>query len=148
MGYIFSSLLDLEVLKQGMNANKQFFGTAYLGPGMTTEKPKIERPTFTKYPPINDHYILPPAEFDHEYPGKIELTRVDEEGIKTSCKIDQSGGANTKTACSRRWVNNFCEMWVAYDDILNRYRLSYDAVFRHERAHCNGWHHANETVNK
>src|SRR6516165_1655967 len=80
--------------------------------------------------------------------GTIDVRRVDLEQLSTECRIDQLGGANTKTACSRRYGLQYCVIVIAHDYILNTQGVSYDAIYRHERAHCNGWHHANETVSK
>src|SRR5262245_43914223 len=81
----------------------------YIGQSKTEIKPmRLPRTIEVKYLPVNYRWILPPVAFDHEYPGKIELMRVDEEGLKTTCKR-----ANTKTACSRRWGDQFCEIVIA-----------------------------------
>jgi len=47
----------------------------------------------------------------------------------------------SQTGCA--WpFGESCTVRIVYDDILNKHRMSYDAVFRHERAHSNGWRHA------
>jgi hypothetical protein len=125
-----------------VKGNEQLFnkGGVWIGP------PPKSNP---KLPQIHDAAVLPPAEFDHDkYPGTIDVRRVDLEQLSTECRIDQLGGANTKTACSRRYGLQYCVIVIAHDYILNTQGVSYDAIYRHERAHCNGWHHANETVSK
>jgi hypothetical protein len=102
-------------------------------------------PIKVKLPPTRDPWIMPPPEFDHEYGGDIVVKRTDEAGIKVQCR------APTNTGCAFRkrecWStkcdgDETCLVWIVYDDILNYQRMSYDVVFRHERAHCNGWHHS------
>ena len=113
----------------------------HLGPAVYSQKEwHAERmPIKVKLPPVNDLLIMPPAEFDREYTGnRLLITRVDEEGIRASCQ------GKTLTGCAYRISEQTCFVWIVYDDILNYQRYSYDVVYRHERAHCNGWHHPNE----
>jgi len=89
--------------------------------------------------PINDIFILPPKEFDREYTGDMEIKRFDAEGIKLACQ------GVSLTGCSFRGGDTWCTVYIANDDVLNQNYMSYDAVFRHERAHCLGWHHYRES---
>jgi len=91
-------------------------------------------PIKVKLPPTRDPWIMPPPGFDHEYNGEIVVKRTDEAGIKAVCPF-------TPTGCAFKREES-CTVWIVYDDILNYQRMSYDVVFRHERAHCNGWHHS------
>ena len=89
--------------------------------------------------PVNDIVILPPDEFDREYTGEMTIKRGDELDMKIVCK------GISATGCTYRWNDERCIVYIANDDVLNKHYLSYDAVFRHERAHCLGWHHADES---
>jgi hypothetical protein len=129
----------------GMEALRAAFASvnsaARLGPAVLhLSRPwEAERmPIAVRYEPIYDARILPPKEFDHDYNGTIFLSRVDDLEIKRRCR--QSG---SKTACTYppQKPGDACFLWIVYDDILNYQRISYDAAFRHERAHCNGWRH-------
>ena len=110
----------------------------HLGPAVYSSKPwHAERmPIKVKHPPINDARIMPPSEFDHDYTGRMVVQRVDEAGIRDACKGMTQTGCTYHTAGSES-----CFVWIVYDDILNYQQYSYDVVYRHERAHCNGWHH-------
>jgi hypothetical protein len=77
--------------------------------------------------------VIPPDEFDHEYAGTMVITRVDAEGIKTNCP-----SGKTKIGCALGYGTS-CYVFIATDDILGL--LPYELIYRHERAHCNGWHH-------
>jgi len=138
----------IEMLKEAFRTHRFFdSGGRWLGwkaPG-TERGPMRQEHHIVSLPPIYDPWVLPPVEYDYEFTGQIEVFRVDEEGLKSECRIGLPGGANTHTACAHRYGTRYCAMIIAYDDILNRYRISYDATFRHERAHCNGWHHADES---
>jgi len=90
-------------------------------------------------PAVLDGMILPPKEFDHEYiGGRLLVTRTDEEGIAANC------GRISQTGCAYFITGETCFVWIVDDYILDYQGYSYDAVFRHERAHCNGWRHAND----
>jgi len=89
--------------------------------------------------PINDIFILPPKEFDREYTGELTVKRADLAAMREACK------GISLTGCTYYRSDHVCLVFIANDDILNRNYLSYDAVFRHERAHCLGWHHADES---
>jgi hypothetical protein len=89
--------------------------------------------------PVNDIIILPPKEFDHDYTGEMTIKRADAAGMREACH------GISITGCSYRWNDERCVVYIANDDELNKHYLSYDAVFRHERAHCLGWHHADES---
>ena len=89
--------------------------------------------------PVNDIIILPPKEFDRDYTGEMTIKRGDELDMKIVCK------GISATGCTYRWNDERCIVYIANDDVLSKHYLSYDAVFRHERAHCLGWHHADES---
>jgi hypothetical protein len=109
----------------------------HLGPAVYSTKTWREERQIINVPlkPIFDYGVLPPKAFDREYTGQMEITRVDEDGIKQKCR------GLTVTGCAYEITDETCFVFIVYDDILNRQRMSYDAVFRHERAHCLGWRH-------
>ena len=87
----------------------------------------------------------PPKEYDHEYyRGKLIVKRTDERGIKLECWTQSLTGC----AFFVGEQNQDCLVWIVNDDVLSYQRLSYDVVFRHERAHCNGWHHLSSDHHK
>jgi hypothetical protein len=92
--------------------------------------------------PIADILVLPPKEFDREYTGELTIKRADLAGMKEACK------GISLTGCTYRRNDQVCLVYIANNDVLNRHYLSYDAVFRHERAHCLGWHHDNESLRR
>jgi hypothetical protein len=95
---------------------------------------KAERmPIAVHYPPTYDPNILPPARFDHEYNGTMFVNRVDDLEVKQYCA---RSGSRTACASIPTRPGGDCTVYIVYDDILNVQRMSYDAVFRHERAHC------------
>jgi len=98
------------------------------------DPPTVDQPP-VKLAPIRDPQIMPPPEFDYEYSGHMTITRGDEASIRTEC-WGKSG-----IACAIRVSAETCFVWITDDDVLERRRLSYDMVLRHERAHCNGWKH-------
>jgi hypothetical protein len=65
----------------------------------------------------------------------MEIFRVNEAGIKFHCP------STTEIACADLIATMTCFVWIANDDILARHRVDYNIVYRHERAHCLGWHH-------
>ena len=111
-------------------------GPARLGPAVLhpDREWKEERmPIKVKLDPVMDRFITPPKEFDHEFVVK----RTDEMDIKKQCRAQTNSGC----AFAPVDIDPICRIWIVYDDILNYQRYSYDVVFRHERAYCNGWHH-------
>jgi len=89
--------------------------------------------------------VLPYPFLPSQRLGTIIVNRADDLEIKERCR--QSG---SRTACTYppTKAGEVCFMWIVYDDILNIQRMSYDVVFRHERAHCNGWHHLSSDHHK
>jgi len=41
-----------------------------------------------------------------------------------------------------------CMVFILNDSILQAKGLEYDIVYRHERAHCNGWRHEDWTAER
>src|SRR6516165_5018626 len=113
-----------------------------LGPAVWSARPwEAERMPYTKVPAINDPLIAPPEVYDHEYNGRITVKRTDERGIQMRCwSVSKTACAYLPDTylpdCTKTANDNTCTLWIVYDDILNYQRLSYEMVYRHERAHC------------
>ena len=71
--------------------------------------------------------LLPAKEFDHEYGGRLTVIRG---------PLPKSYGY-TAVACATVNVGT-CTIYLPIEHPY------YDALYRHERAHCNGWHHKKE----
>lgn len=82
--------------------------------------------------------ILPPPEYDHEYKGTMTVTRVaNQAAVQAACAL-----ASPTLGCAKIYrYTDACDVFIAADEVLEAYGLSYDVVFRHERAHCNGFRH-------
>src|SRR5262249_49689383 len=90
----------------------------------------------------NNHLILPPAYYDHPFDGVvIENAITDMADMARVCAPNPL--AAVAMACASRYTHpsgeRRCYIYIAPDDYLNRYRVTIDAVRRHEVAHCNGW---------
>jgi len=92
---------------------------------------------------LNDHYILPPKEYDRPFPGTIiENTVIDQEQMAIVCAPNPK--AAVAMGCSRHYRHpseerDRCYIYIAPDNYLNKYHVTVDAVRRHEIAHCLGW---------
>jgi len=86
---------------------------------------------------------LPPAAYDHAFPGEIVLTELSTEPRVR--KICQAFGADilpggTVLACGFA-IRGKCFIFTLSDADLKAYGHEPRNVMRHERAHCNGWIH-------
>ena len=79
--------------------------------------------------------LLPPEEFDRAFTGRLFATRVNADKLKDVCP------STTKDGCSYRIGTQICTMYIVNDDVLHSHGYNYNLVYRHERAHCNGWRH-------
>jgi hypothetical protein len=95
---------------------------------------------------------LPPAEFDHEVDPeemKVSLHRGEIELLQLACSKVVVKAGNIIVGCSKINVaEKRCSVYILNDALLERYRLSYDDIWRHERGHCNGWRHYQEYVDR
>lgn len=89
----------------------------------------------------NDRYILPPAEYDRRFPGVvIENAMPDQTDMERVCAPNPK--AAIAMGCSSRYQRGDelrCYVWIAPDSYLNKYKVTVDAIRRHEIAHCLGW---------
>jgi hypothetical protein len=90
-----------------------------------------------KFPEVVRHWALPPLKYDHEFAGELILKRGTSTEVTAWCFRDhpvigcaapRNGGAS-------------CEVWIITDEELEKRKISWDIVFRHEQGHCNGWKH-------
>jgi hypothetical protein len=79
---------------------------------------------------------LPPAEFDHPYPGKVKIEFVKSlEDVKAAC-----GGRPNVSAC-QHGDRPGCEITMLDHDVARALGHDPDKILRHEVGHCNGWKH-------
>jgi hypothetical protein len=80
--------------------------------------------------------LIPPVEYDHPFMGVVIVTRLDREALVKRCVIPNAWG------CAHHYGPT-CEVTIGIDDILvmplTNIRVPWQAVYRHEIAHCNGW---------
>lgn len=92
---------------------------------------------------LREKNLLPPAEFDHPYSGKLTVVRVTQDTLRQTC--GEARGVKPGVpilGCALSYFNyTVCNVMIANDDVLNASTYSYDFIFRHEIGHCNGWHH-------
>lgn len=83
--------------------------------------------------------LMPPAEYDHPYAGRLTVTRVDSQAkVRELCTNAQFHPQVGALACSRR-VDSDCFIIIAPDDVILKAGFPPDVIKRHEIAHCNGW---------
>jgi hypothetical protein len=83
------------------------------------------------------NYVTPPEEFDHEYLGEMTVIRMSEADINLHCLAEK---AMLGCAFLQQHLN-ICTVYILDDDGLQTKKEEYDSIYRHERAHCNGWKH-------
>jgi hypothetical protein len=109
------------------------------------ERTPMGRTTDVVYePPKNYVNMLPPAQYDKPYTGKLTITRVDtKEAIAVMCPDSEWGCAvppgRTCMGCAVP-PDRRCDIYIANDEILKtHHHLTYAFALRHELGHCNGW---------
>jgi hypothetical protein len=108
-------------------------------PPVQTQKTNRDVPA-QKVQALREIELLPPAEFDHEYTGKLTIVRTTQDGVRAVCP--QLRSDRPAIGCSQRMLNGeTCTVTIADDVILQGYGWTYDLVLRHELGHCNGWRH-------
>ena len=84
---------------------------------------------------------LPPPEFDHEYKGEMKIIRGTQSDFRAACPTSFKAG-NHAIGCMKMHLEGMpCVVYILNDAGLQMIGWDYDIVFRHERAHCAGWHH-------
>lgn len=95
---------------------------------------------------INSDWI-PPARYDHPYPGKIIVRMVHPRDVPAACRalFGSAGLEELKRAvrpdqmgCAVRWSNPMVCKVVIIDRPSKTGRTP-EELIRHEIGHCNGW---------
>jgi hypothetical protein len=85
--------------------------------------------------PILPHVALPPAEFDHEFTGKLVILREDTHAfLRHVCR-----DVPNAIACSYRTYDSISGETLSCLIMLGPEAHNDERVMRHEMAHCNGW---------
>jgi hypothetical protein len=107
---------------------------------VTEEPPTPSTQPVLRMPPPSRGAILPPAEYDHEYTGKLDIVKVlDGEQVRAMCP-DAFRNGGYPIACAQVRPNS-CTIIITPEEIIKRHGYTLEAVLRHERAHCNGFRH-------
>src|SRR5262249_55344371 len=84
---------------------------------------------------------LPPEEFDYEYKGELTIKRGTQDELRKACPNTFRPNASAIGCTSRSFAGAACVIWIVNDQTLQAIGWDIEIVLRHERAHCNGWHH-------
>jgi hypothetical protein len=78
--------------------------------------------------------LIPPAEYDHAFVGVVMVRRLDKEALAKRCVVPNALGCAHHNGPT-------CEVTIGNDELLvwNDIRVPWQAIYRHEIAHCNGW---------
>lgn len=87
--------------------------------------------------------ILPPVEYEKPYLGKLTITRLaTEKEISAVCpktKYPYKLGCAQHSGPKPDGSYTVCRIIIVFDSVIAKANLSFNDVFRHELAHCNGW---------
>ena len=88
--------------------------------------------------------ILPPAEFDIPYTGKLTIWRTkSEQALRAILTPDQATWSGLAAAAHNRKAPGtpatVCDIYVVEDAVLKARGHSLAFLLRHELGHCNGW---------
>jgi hypothetical protein len=84
---------------------------------------------------------LPPEEFDREYKGELKIVRGTQQQPRAACPNSFNPGWNAIGCAKRDLGGATCTIYMLNDQGLQSIGWDVEIVFRHERAHCHGWHH-------
>jgi len=102
-------------------------------------KPRPLTPDYVKW--LRSMNYLPPPEFDREYKGELKVIRGSQGELRAACPNSFKPG-NNAIGCAHLPREGFpCVIYILNDIGLQSINMDYEVVVRHERAHCNGWHH-------
>jgi hypothetical protein len=85
--------------------------------------------------------VLPPAEYDHPYPGNLQIFYVDAETMQFVCPKTPYP---VTLACAQRFAPDAsaplgsCHITLALDAIRKSFWTE-EIILRHEMGHCNGF---------
>lgn len=86
--------------------------------------------------------ILPPAEYDHPFAGRLIVETIPFFDVQSACgRVEGFYGSGRVDACSRLFADNLNPGNMACHIIYPR-AVDEDtmvALIRHETGHCNGW---------
>src|SRR5262249_23480455 len=101
-------------------------------------------PQYIEWLRANDY--LPPGEFDHEYKGELKIVRGTQQELHAACPNSFLPG-NNALGCAKQALPGVCVIYMLNDAGLQALNWDVEIVFRHERAHCNGWRHEPKSKN-
>ena len=102
-------------------------------------KPKPLTPEHIAY--LRKQNLLPPEEFDHEYKGELKIERGTQADLRKACPGSFNPGWNAIGCTKLAFGGAVCTIYMLNEQGLQALGWDVEIVLRHERAHCNGWHH-------
>ena len=92
-----------------------------------------------EYALIRPYAVIPPAEFDRPYKGKLTIIREpDLEKLRKQCSPTASPLVGASIGCAHH-DDTSCTVYLASDDAIRARGFTSAIVLRHEIGHCNGW---------
>ena len=100
-------------------------------------------PRYNIMPKKKQPPALPPAQYDHDYDGTLDLRRADSAKMNELCANVRQHGSQVLgcTTFVAYLPPKLCIVYILNDDELDLAGWDYDVIWRHERGHCNGGHH-------
>lgn len=83
-------------------------------------------------PQTNLH--LPPVEYDRPYEGDLTVETVNNAQLRARC----ASASQWSLGCAFPGVNS-CRILLVNEEAMKAGGWPRDLMYRHERAHCNGW---------
>jgi hypothetical protein len=81
--------------------------------------------------------VMPPLEYDYPYSGTLTVIRAHRGMLERLCPKDLIAA---HIGCNYRYAkSNECHVYITKDELLAGTGWTYEIIFRHEVAHCNGW---------
>lgn len=100
-------------------------------------RPRELTPDYIEY--LRSRNILPPPQFDREYKGELKVVRGTQSELRAACPGTFLPG-NLAIGCALVYPAS-CVIYLANDSFMQMVNYDVEIALRHERAHCNGWHH-------
>jgi hypothetical protein len=82
--------------------------------------------------------VLPPLEYDHPYPGNIQMIIGKNDAEMLKYCPNQPAFNYPRVACTYR-TQDTCIIVMATEFMIRGHGFDPKIVIRHERGHCNGW---------
>ena len=86
--------------------------------------------------------LLPPAEFDRPYLGRMTVLRSTQEELREACKGQYKPNLPILGCTQSSYNYEKCTVYIARDEELAVTGYSFDFILRHETGHCHGWQHS------